>query len=269
MPPFADFPGGTATGNAIHAIFEKLDFVKVGQSDWQDDLKLKELVRSSLVRWGVISASGSDQESRFLLSEEKIMAMLDQVLNTPLPCVDGQLRLSQDDLALCPEMEFCLPIPGSLEAEKLTQVLKSQGLPAFVQAEPGKVAGWQLSFPAHLPGHGYLSGFIDLVFSHNKRYYLLDWKTNNLGPAYADYRPKALQKSMLDSDYIFQYHLYLVALHRFLQSRLVDYDYETNFGGVYYLYVRGVNGKDADSGVFYDCPSLELVNNLTEVVCGK
>ncbi|MEA3332766.1 MAG: exodeoxyribonuclease V subunit beta [Pseudomonadota bacterium] len=267
-PPFADFPGGTATGNAIHAIFEKLDFVKVGQND----LKLKELVRSSLERWGVISEKSSsavDQGSRFLQYEEKTMIMLGQVLNTPLPCVDGQLRLSQDDLSLCPEMEFCLPVPGSLEAEKLTQVLKSQGLPAFAQTEPDKVAGWQLSFPAHLPGHGYLSGFIDLVFSHNNRYYLLDWKTNNLGPDYADYRSEALQKSMLDSDYIFQYHLYLIALHRFLQSCLVDYDYETNFGGVYYLYVRGINGKDADSGVFYDRPSLELVNNFTEVVCGK
>ncbi|MEA1922726.1 MAG: exodeoxyribonuclease V subunit beta [Pseudomonadota bacterium] len=271
-PPFADFPGGTATGNAIHAIFEKLDFVKVGQSDWQNDLKLKELVRSSLERWGVISAdlsAGVDQECRPLPYEDKTMIMLDQVLNTPLPCVDGQLRLSQGDLALCPEMEFCLPIPASLEAEKLTKVLKSQGLPAFAQTEPDQIAGWQLSFPPHLPGHGYLSGFIDLVFSHNNRYYLLDWKTNNLGATYADYQPEALQKSMLDSDYIFQYHLYLIALHRFLQSRLVDYDYETNFGGVYYLYVRGINGKDAGSGVFYDRPSLELVNNLTEVICGK
>ena len=268
-PPFAAFPGGAATGNAIHAIFEKLDFAIVRQSGWQNDPTLQELVRSSLERYGLISSSDSDYESLLSEYKEKILTMASQVLNTPLPSADGPIKLSQPDLALRREMEFCLPIPGSLEGDKLSAALKSQGLPAFRQTEPDKIAGWQLNFPAHLPERGYLNGFIDLVFSVNNRYYLLDWKTNNLGPAYADYQLKALQQSMLDSDYILQYHLYLIALHRFLQNRLNDYDYETNFGGVYYLYLRGVNGQDADSGVFYDRPSLELVTNLTELVCGK
>ena len=268
-PPFAAFPGGVATGNAIHAIFEKLDFVKVGQGGRQNDPKFKELVRGSLERYGVISSSDFDQEGKLPEYEEQILAMVTQVLNTPLPSIDGQIKLSQPDLALRREMEFCLPIPGLLESDKLTEVLKSQGLPAFSQTEPEKIAGWQLNFPDHLPGRGYLNGFIDLVFSVNNRYYLLDWKTNNLGPNYEDYQPRSLQQSMLDSDYLLQYHLYLIALHRFLQNRLNDYDYETHFGGVYYLYVRGINGIDADSGVFYDRPSLELVTKLTELICGK
>ncbi|MCK5541043.1 MAG: hypothetical protein KAI69_08935, partial [Deltaproteobacteria bacterium] len=267
-PPLTGFPGGPETGNAIHAIFEKLDFAKIRQNGWQKEPKLRELVRNSLERHGLISSSGRDQESKLPEYEEKILAMVGQVLNTPLPGVDGQIRLSQDGLALCREMEFCLPVAGALDADRLTSVLKSLGLPAFSQTEPDKIAAWQLNFPARLPGRGYLNGFIDLVFSHNNRYYLLDWKSNNLGPAYADYQPKALQQSMLDSDYILQYHLYLVALHRFLQSRLNDYDFETNFGGVYYIYVRGLNGLDADSGVFYDSPSLELVTELVEAVCG-
>ncbi|MCD6430948.1 MAG: exodeoxyribonuclease V subunit beta [Deltaproteobacteria bacterium] len=267
-PPFATFPGGAATGNAIHAIFEKLDFAIVRQSGWQNDVQVRGLVRNSLVRYGLISPSDSDYETLLLEYEEKILVMVAQVLNTPLPSVEGQIKLSQEGLALRREMEFSLPIPGSLDADKLTDVLKSQGLPAFRQTEPDKIAGWQLDFPVHLPDRGYLNGFIDLVFSVNNRYYLLDWKTNNLGPAYANYQLKALQQSMLDSDYLLQYHLYLIALHRFLQNRLADYDYETNFGGVYYLYLRGINGKDAESGVFYDRPSMELVNNLTELVCG-
>ncbi len=268
-PPMATFPGGAATGNAIHAIFEKLDFAIVRQSGWQNDIQVRELVRNSLVRYGLISSSDSDYEILLSEYEKKILVMVAQVLNTPLPSVNGQLKLLQEGLVVRREMEFSLPIPRSLEADKLTALLKSQGLPTFRQIEPGKIADWQLDFPAYLPGCGYLNGFIDLVFNVDKKYYLLDWKTNNLGPAYADYQLKALQQSMLDSDYLLQYHLYLIALHRFLQNRLADYDYETNFGGIYYLYLRGINGHDADSGVFYDRPSLELVTGLTELVCGK
>ncbi|MEA3348594.1 MAG: 3'-5' exonuclease, partial [Pseudomonadota bacterium] len=264
VPPLTGFPGGTETGNAIHAIFEKLDFVKVRQSGWQKEPKLRELVRNSLERYGLLSSSAHDQENKLPEYEEKILAMVGQVLNTPLPGVDGQIRLSYDGIDVCREMEFCLPVAGVLEADRLTRVLKSQGLPAFSQIKSDKIAAWQLNFPARLPGRGYLNGFIDLVFSHNNSYYLLDWKTNNLGSTYADYRPEALQESMLDSDYLLQYHLYLIALHRFLQSRLNDYDFESNFGGVYYLYLRGLNGQDAESGVFYDRPSLDLVTELTE-----
>ena len=269
VPPLANFPGGTATGNAIHAIFERLDFAIVRQSGWQDDHELKELVRSSLERYGLISSLKSDYKSLLLEYEEKILLMIAQVLNTPLPCLDGHLTLAQDGLFARAEIEFSLPVPESLDGKKLTDLLKSQGLPAFCQAEPDKIASWQLDFPTHLPARGYLNGFIDLVFSVNNRYYLIDWKTNNLGAAYEDYADSALQQSMLDSDYILQYHLYLIALHRFLQSRLNDYDFDTHFGGVYYLYLRGINGKDAESGVFYDRPSLELVTKITELVCGK
>ncbi len=266
-PPLVNFPGGTATGNAIHVILEKMDFAIVRQKEWQNDPQLKDLVRSSLERYGLIASSQSDYASLLSEYESKLFIMLELLLNTPLPGADGQLKLSQDDLVARAEMEFSLPVPATLSGEKLSDLLKSQGLPAFKQTAPDKIAGWQLSFPAHLPKCGYLNGFIDLVFSVNNRYYLIDWKTNNLGPAYADYTAPALQQNMLESDYLLQYHLYLIALHRFLQNRLKDYDYETNFGGVYYLYLRGINGKDAESGVFYDRPSLELVNNLTEVIC--
>ncbi len=268
-PPLTNFPGGTATGNAIHAILEKLDFAMVRQNSWQKNRQLKELVRSSLERYGLISPSQSNYERLLLEYEEKIMVVIDQVLNTPLPGVDGSLKLSQEGLEARAEMEFSLPVPESLSGEELTALLKSQGLPAFKQTAPGKVSGWQLSFPDYLPTCGYLNGFVDLVFSVNNRYYLIDWKTNNLGPSYDDYSAQALQQSMLDSDYVFQYHLYLIALHRFLQNRFDDYDYESNFGGVYYLYLRGINGKNAGSGVFYDRPSLELVSNLTKLICGK
>jgi exodeoxyribonuclease V beta subunit len=88
---------------------------------------------------------------------------------------------------------------------------------------------------------------MDLVFRKDGRYYLLDWKTNDLG---GDYSPEALARCMDESDYRRQYQLYLVALCRWLSRRVKDFNFTRHFGGVFYLFVRGMNGRD-QSGVFY------------------
>ncbi|MBN2808112.1 MAG: exodeoxyribonuclease V subunit beta [Deltaproteobacteria bacterium] len=272
-PPLADFPAGAATGNVIHAILEKLDFAIVRQPHWRDDLALHELLCSSLERYGLIDAPESavrSADARLLsVYRDKLLQLIDNVLNTPLSGVDGCFKLAQEGLARRSEMEFFLPLAQSPDGKKVTELFKGYGMPAYALAGADKIAAWQLAFPADLPTRGYLNGFIDLVFKVDNRYYLLDWKTNNLGPAYENYQAEALQRHMLDSDYILQYHLYLIALHQFLQNRLADYDYETDFGGVYYLYLRGVNGINAESGVFYDRPSLALVERLAEMFRGS
>ncbi len=264
-PPFAGFPGGAATGNAIHKIFEELDFDRAGEDGWQDDPRVRDVVQSSLARFD-LSKPGFESENNSRV--KAVLAMVDKVLNTPLPVPDGPFKLLQSDIVLRREMEFCLPVVGPLIAERLTGVLAPAKSAAFQLLNSDDLSRWQLQFPEYLPQQGYLNGFIDLVFNVAGRYYLLDWKTNNLGPDYADYNPRALQQNMLDSDYLLQYHLYLVALNRFLESRLKDYDYESNFGGVFYLYVRGMNGADAETGVFYDRPKYETVSKLTSVICG-
>jgi len=264
-PPFAGFPGGVATGNAIHKIFEEIDFSRAGENGWQEDQRVLELVQNLLARFDLLKA-GSEVENNNRV--KAVLAMVDKVLNTPLPGPSGIFKLSQPDITLRREMEFCLPVNGSLTAEHMTSILNPVDSTAFQQLASEKLSRWRLQFPEFLPQQGYLNGFIDLVFCVAGRYYLLDWKTNNLGPDYADYNQRALQQNMLDSDYLLQYHLYLAALNRFLESRLEEYDYESNFGGVFYLYVRGINGVDAETGVFHDRPEYETVSDLTNVICG-
>ena len=53
-----------------------------------------------------------------------------------------------------------------------------------------------------------------------------------------------------------------MVLHRYLQQRLPDYDYESHFGGVRYLFVRGMQPDLAMSGVYQDGPDLERVEAL-------
>jgi exodeoxyribonuclease V beta subunit len=113
------------------------------------------------------------------------------------------------------------------------------------------------------PAKGFMKGFIDLVFGFNGRYYLIDWKSNHLGYAIDDYNSSALDRVMQRSYYTLQYHIYTLALHLFLQIRLPGYQYDKDFGGVFYLFIRGMDRKTGPGcGVFYDRPAQGLVQSL-------
>ena len=148
-------------------------------------------------------------------------------------------------------MEFYLPL-RRLQIDDLRQIL-FQYLPQDQQAFRDAVN--KLHFEQV---EGYLKGFIDLIFEHQGKYYLADYKSNSL----PDYRPESLLTAMADAHYYLQYLLYSVAAHRYLKKRMPDYDGETDFGGVFYLFIRGM-AKDADhNGVFFDKPSPELMEAL-------
>jgi exodeoxyribonuclease V beta subunit len=112
---------------------------------------------------------------------------------------------------------------------------------------------WEGSPPAEVArSEGFFTGFIDLVFRRNGKYFLVDWKTNLL-PAYG---PQEIAQSMRDSEYHRQYGLYLHALARwFKRVHGAAFDWQRDFGGVYYLYVRGMNAKDESTGVFFHRPT--------------
>jgi exodeoxyribonuclease V beta subunit len=114
---------------------------------------------------------------------------------------------------------------------------------------------------------GMLRGFIDLVFTLNGHYYLIDWKSNHLGLSSAAYTQERMLAEMLSSCYVLQYHLYCVALHRHLSRTLPGYDYESHFGGVFYLFLRGVDNSGS-SGVFSDRPTQSLIEDLDRLMSG-
>ena len=115
---------------------------------------------------------------------------------------------------------------------------------------------------------GYLKGLIDLIFRVNGKYYLLDWKSNKLGAQARGFGQQGVEKEMLTHHYVLQYHFYVVALHRFLRSRMMDYSYERNFGGVYYLFVRGMN-PGSKNGIFFDLPDPKTIQVLEDFLIPK
>jgi exodeoxyribonuclease V beta subunit len=114
---------------------------------------------------------------------------------------------------------------------------------------------------------GYLKGFIDLVFEHGGRYYVLDWKSNHLGYAPSDYGAPKLQTAMADHSYHLQYLLYALAVDRYLKHRVPGYRHDTHFGGVLYLFVRGVrpdwlHAEGTPAGVFHHRPTAATLARL-------
>ena len=123
--------------------------------------------------------------------------------------------------------------------------------------------------PPLLPGqlNGMLKGFIDLVFEHEGRFYVLDYKSNWLGSSDEAYRVETMQAAVLAHRYELQYLFYLLALHRLLKVRLPDYDYDRHVGGALYLFLRGSGAPSR--GVFTARPPRAVIEALDAAFAGQ
>jgi exodeoxyribonuclease V beta subunit len=114
-----------------------------------------------------------------------------------------------------------------------------------------------------LPEHtltGFLRGFIDVVLAVERRYYVVDYKSNRLGEHREAYGEGALRAAMASHHYAFQYLIYSVALRRLLRQRLGPSG-AAAFGGVRYLFLRGM-APDSGLGIFSDTPDPALLDAL-------
>jgi exodeoxyribonuclease V beta subunit len=241
--PLDKLPRGAAVGTLVHSVLERVD--------WQKPEELGTLVGEALERrpdLGAVDAS-------------LLAGALGGVVSTPFDA-DRALSLAELSTRKClRELEFLLPVRGSgkeLDAARLAEAFERWAEPPVPPGYAARVAA--LGFTPLL---GYLRGFIDLVFEHAGRYFVVDYKTNHLGPSVGDYASEKLVAAMAEHHYLLQYHLYTLALHRLLRARLPGYRYDAHFGGVYYLFVRGMAPSfGAGHGVFFDRPPLELVTAL-------
>lgn len=188
-------------------------------------------------------------------SVQKWDSIIQTILNQPLPLPDKSALtlLSIRDRCIA-EMQFQLPVEY-LASNALSQALLSDPAISCSQKRAdwaASIAGW--GFPDF---EGFLQGFIDLLFEHAGRWYVLDYKTNSL-PKYDN---SSLEEKMLESHYLLQARLYCAALHRHLKSQLPNYDPNTHFGGVFYLFVRGF----PTDGIWFERPSAEALEHLSSL----
>lgn len=239
------FPRGAKAGTFMHEVFERLDFTDARGP------RARELVSSTLAAYGFASTW-----------EEAIVSMVQRVCEMPLDPLRPELTLSRIGLnARISELEFYFPV-RLLTASALGQVFARHA--TKTPLAPCAEGLERLRFT---PVQGYMKGFIDLVFCYRGRYFLADWKSNHLGSQVEDYGEDALAREMEHMHYSLQYHLYALALHRYLERRLPGYDYDEHFGGVYYVFVRGVDPQQGPGyGVFRDRPSAALIYELSDLM---
>jgi exodeoxyribonuclease V beta subunit len=120
------------------------------------------------------------------------------------------------------------------------------------------------------PIHGFMKGFMDCIIEHDGRYYLIDWKSNYLGGTFEDYEMASIEKAMTKHNYTLQYHIYLAALNKYLSLRVPNYCYQGHFGGVIYIFLRGISADPVSSaGIFFNKPPEALIAQLGELLMDK
>ena len=240
-PDIAAFPRGPEAGLFFHDLLEHWDF------SLADPILLRSHVDERLAAHG-FSQSFAPAAA----------GMVESLAAMPLSPLDPGLSLSKISRAnRADELEFTIPL-APVTPETLSRAFSGAKI---LERVPGGVA--DLDF---LPVRGFVRGFMDMVFAHEGRYFLVDWKSNHLGPRPEDYGEEALRGAMALHRYVLQYHLYLLALKRHLARKVPGFNYETHFGGVFYIFLRGaVPGR----GVFFDLPEPALMDRLEENLVGK
>jgi exodeoxyribonuclease V beta subunit len=245
QPPFNQFPAGSAYGTLLHDIFEWQ--LKEGWPLLQNE---SDLLAEVKIRWQGWWQTQAD--SLQLKTEDQALCL--QLIRQCAAFQFTQLGSDQHCLSLSqlntqnawPEMGFTFKTHG-VSTLYIDQLISASLHPN--KARPALQAQ-QLN--------GLLTGFMDIVFEHQGRYYVLDYKSNKL----PEYSHDSITGSMLSHRYDVQYTLYILAVHRLLKSRLKNYNYEQHVGGAIYLYLRGID--QAGQGFYVNKPSYELIHALDE-----
>jgi exodeoxyribonuclease V beta subunit len=238
------FPKGAKAGTFFHDVFEHLDFCDRSVSSRQALVKKK------------LSQYGFDHSWM-----EIVCGMLEKVLEVPLDPERENFSFSRvkskDRLN---ELEFYFPLKALLP-ETMGRIIGKgdldQGLPERIE---------RLNFS---PVRGFMKGFMDMVFRFEDRYYLVDWKSNFMGSRAEDYGAENLAKAIEVNFYSIQFICYTIALNQYLKLRAPRYNYDRHFGGVFYVFLRGVDpAKGTEFGIYRARPSRHMIEALSEELIG-
>jgi exodeoxyribonuclease V beta subunit len=252
-----DLPKGAAMGNVVHALLEEVPFTTLavghafaipGSRDTRPSLAVgtgyDNLLHQQCAWFGVEA------------SPDRLAALLQKVVQTPLPLADGSTPFCLATLnpaEIVREMPFYFQLQAS-STEQINTILA--GEPTVTPITPKAL-------------QGYLTGFVDLICRYQGKFYIMDYKSNWLGDHLPDYGPEGLEQAMRDHNYGLQYWLYTLVLHRYLQNAMENYDYTAHFGGVMYLFIRGMEPTLAGSGVYFVLPDRATLERLDCCLAGS
>jgi len=221
-------PKGNITGLYIHKIFEKYFANRKKNID--------DIIKSALDEFSI-------DEKYFETTKKLVVETLEFTLN-------NKIKIKNIEKCI-PEMTFYYPIRW----QNIIDIIKSQDLSEMATYFKDNLLNVDTS-----KLYGYLNGIIDLFFEYDGKYYIIDWKTNSL----ENYGNNDIIEEMYNNFYFLQYHLYTFAIDRHLRNNLTNYDYDKDFGGIFYIFVRGINNNETN-GIFFDKPDKQLVELFNKI----
>lgn len=227
VAPPDEMPGGISVGLLFHDILEKIDFEEVATIASRNQNDARSLLMNPGTKGTVLRQMEIYRiDKRW---EEHISKIVWKTLTTTIGQVGDNFALCQlDKRKRLHEVEFYYPFP--LGVHRTEKILDCEF------------------------NRGFIRGFVDLVFNHDQKFYLADWKSNYLE---SGYHHESMLSNMNHADYHLQYKLYTVATLRWLKQVLGDrFDPERHFGGVFYFYLRGMGSGNGDG--IYHVPPHEL-----------
>jgi exodeoxyribonuclease V beta subunit len=258
---WSTLPKGAGFGDAVHAV---LDNINPAAPDLRDHVY--EVVSTTFASWG-------DD-----LDRDDLTDALVATLRVPLDRDFAGKSLA--DLGMnhrLSEMKFDFPLPcdGGVKLAQLVDIVVSD--PNISDLAREYFDNLRDSAGAQTEVAGFMNGSIDAVFriqGDTDRFIVCDYKTNRLhydtdvNPLLR-YDQSSMKQAMLRDGYFFQALIYSVALHRYLKQRITNYDYDTHFGGVAYLFLRGLDGSTdstgAQHGYYRWMPSKHTIIQLDEI----
>lgn len=238
---FQELGRGANVGTALHSIFERLNFSD--ENSWDQTILDASKYYSNIIH-------GKNEEKNQESNLESFRLLIENVMRTRVSINGTEFMLSElDDNKKLPELEFYFSV------DRVNKTVINELL-----SEDTKLGG-------EVDIEGLMTGFIDLVFMHNGKYYILDWKSNHLGNSVDNYDTAGMDTAMTGSNYHLQYKIYTVALIRWLKNRIPAFDYEKNFGGIIYVFLRGVR-EGRDTGIYTTKPGKSEIDVLDRALRG-
>lgn len=278
------FPRGANPGTFLHAVMEHLSFSKIKEDDkleYVSSVVAKELLHNQINSFW--QYKDENEETFDVIHNKKhsnepfysVVHWVSNILKTPI-IYDNEEAYSLsdiDDNHCLKELEFLMSI-DNLNTDKLNQIIENYYF-KYDKAMYELVKNRRVSLTKM---QGFINGFIDLIVCVNKKFYVIDYKSNYIGTNISDYTKNKIMASIVEHRYDLQYILYTVALVRFLKQRYgKQFNYANLVGGVRYLFLRGMNGafdpkvsdKDEGFGVFNTSLKEELIIEIENLLTNK
>jgi ATP-dependent exoDNAse (exonuclease V) beta subunit len=216
-------PHSRETGLMMHEILEHIDYAHVGSARSPEELLVPCTEADDIITGAILKHIRADKKETFDQVKRETSHILWNTLHASL---DGSsLLLCKVDKKIH-EVEFYYPAAVSGTAPLVEMSVRD----------------------------GFLHGFIDMIFLFKNKYYIVDWKSNYLEDGYAK---NELEKNITEMHYDLQLSIYSTAVIHWLKMTVLGYTYEDHFGGVYYLYLRGMDVDNPGSGVYFFRPKDE------------